>query len=240
MAIRLQAGGHRRLRGLGARRRRRRHVVGEHLSGLPVRHPLAPLLVLVRAQPGLDAAPTRCSPRSSDYLRDVRRAVRRARPHPLRLRGDGAPRGTRPTDCWRVETIARARSPPTLLIAAPGLPERAVDPRRCPGLDRFEGDVVPHGALEPRPRPHAAGAWRWSAPAPRRSRPCPRSSRSSSTSTVFQRTPPWVMPHRDRPITELRAAHVPPLPGAAAAVARRRLLEPRGCSCPASSPARAT
>ena len=33
---------------------------------------------------------------------------------------------------------------------------------------------------------------------------------------VFQRTPPWVMPHRDRPDHRLRASHLPALPGAPA------------------------
>ena len=55
---------------------------------------------------------------------------------------------------------------------------------------------------------------------------------------VFQRTAPWIMPHTDRPITPARAPALPPLPDAAAARARRRLLRRASCWCSASSSSR--
>ena len=48
-----ETGGRARLRAARARRRHRRHLAREHLSGLPLRRALSPLLVLVRAEPEL-------------------------------------------------------------------------------------------------------------------------------------------------------------------------------------------
>ena len=47
-------GGHRRLRDPRARGRARRHLAGEHVPRLRLRRPVAPVLVLLRAQPGLE------------------------------------------------------------------------------------------------------------------------------------------------------------------------------------------
>ena len=43
---------------------------------------------------------------------------------------------------------------------------------------------------------------------------------------VFQRTPPWIMPHGNRPIRDLRARSLQALSAAAATRPRRRLREP--------------
>ena len=101
------------------------------LPRLPVRHPLAPLLVLVRPQPGLEphlsaaardeALPARLSPSASALREHIRLGLRGAR------RGVGRGRrrlaGRRPR---------RGRSPSDLLIAAPGFLSEPVDARACP------------------------------------------------------------------------------------------------------------
>ena len=69
-----------RLRGLRDSRegrRRRRHLVPQSLPRLRLRHPLAPLLVLLRAQAGLVAALRPASPDLA-YLEHLRREVRPA------------------------------------------------------------------------------------------------------------------------------------------------------------------
>ena len=72
------------LRRARARRRRRRRLALQHLSGLPLRRALAPLLVFLRAQPGLVA--------------DLLIPVRDPRlPRPLRRRATGSARTSAPT-----------------------------------------------------------------------------------------------------------------------------------------------
>ena len=78
-----QAGRHRRLRRARAGVRRRRHVAPQHLSRVRLRHPVAPVLVLVRAEPGLDAHLLAAAGDQALPAR-VRRALRAAAPHPLR------------------------------------------------------------------------------------------------------------------------------------------------------------
>ena len=73
MAIALKKAGRARLRRPRAGARRRRHLAGQHLPRRRVRRAVQPLLVLLRAEPGLDA-------------------------HLLRAAGDpGLPAGARPT-----------------------------------------------------------------------------------------------------------------------------------------------
>ena len=65
-----------RLRRPRARRRRRRHLAGQHLPGLRLRRPVAPLLVLLRAQPALVEHASPASRRSGRYLRGCADALR--------------------------------------------------------------------------------------------------------------------------------------------------------------------
>ena len=65
LGVRLLQRGDRRLRDPRAQRVGRRHLVRAHLSRLRLRHPDAPVLVLVRAQPELDAAVPEAGARSS-------------------------------------------------------------------------------------------------------------------------------------------------------------------------------
>src|SRR5438270_2791787 len=76
-----EAGGARRLRGARARLGRWRHLALQHLSGLRVRRPLAPLLLLLRPEPGVEpdllaAAGDRRLPEA------LRRPVRHPPAHP--------------------------------------------------------------------------------------------------------------------------------------------------------------
>ena len=193
MAIRLKQRGQRRLRGPRARRRRRRHLARQHLPGLRLRRPVAPLLLLVRAQPGLDARPSRRSREIRAYLRSVRRRVRHAPAHPLRLRGRvGAP-GTRTRGRWQLETADGAVAA-RVLVAGDGAADRAAASRTSRASTASRATIFHSAALGPRLRPDRQARRRRSAPAPRRSSSCPRSSREVAQLHVFQRTPPWIMP----------------------------------------------
>src|SRR5829696_9662402 len=79
-----EAGGHRELRRSRARRRRGRHMVGEQLSGLPVRHPVQPVLILLRSpRLGARLPDARPDPRVPARLRAP---LRRPTPHAIGLR----------------------------------------------------------------------------------------------------------------------------------------------------------
>ena len=87
--------GDRRLRGARTRRRRRRDVALQHVSRLHLRRAVAPVLVLVRAQPGLDAhllAPARDPRLPRARRRGLRRDGRTSGSTPR----SAAPTGTRP------------------------------------------------------------------------------------------------------------------------------------------------
>ena len=136
IGVRLLPGGHRRLRDLRAQRVGRRHLVRAHLSGLRLRHPDPPLLVLVRAQPGLDAAVPEAG-RDPRLRAGDRRRARRHAAHPLRLR-DGALRaGTRPRAAGASRPRA-ASSPATSSSRAIGATAEPDEPE-IPGLEDFEG-----------------------------------------------------------------------------------------------------
>ena len=92
-----------------ARRRRRRHLARQHLPGLRLRRALAPLLVLLRAEPGLEPHLLAASPRSATTCARVADELRRAAARALRPRaGRGAP-GTRTRSAGRSRP-RRARS----------------------------------------------------------------------------------------------------------------------------------
>ena len=136
---------------------------------------------------------------------------------------------------WRVET---AQGPFTvdLLIAAPGFLSEPATPA-LPGLEDFEGETVPHGALEPRPRPHRP---------PRRGDRHRRLGDPDRPADPADRRAPRRLPAHaalghaaSRPSDHrFRAAPLPPLPGAAAGRPHGRLLQPRDAGARASSATR--
>ena len=85
------------------------------------------------------------------YVEDVARAPRRARPHPHRHRGQRARAGTTSARKWVLETSAGAHEADVLLTACGQLSVPPVPP--IPGLDELRGPGVPHRALAPRRRP---------------------------------------------------------------------------------------
>ncbi|CAA9491767.1 MAG: Cyclohexanone monooxygenase, partial [uncultured Solirubrobacteraceae bacterium] len=141
-------------RAVRPRRPRRRHVAGEHVSGRGLRHPVAPVLVLLRAATGLVA--------SVPAAARGARVPRGVRPH---VRPGGAPaprhRGRR-RDVRRgardVDARARFRRADARVRRA----RRRHGPAQPPGVSaaarhrRVRGRRVPLRALAPRPRPARA------------------------------------------------------------------------------------
>ena len=80
---------------------------------------------------------------------------------------------------------------------------------RDPRPRRLRGQDVPLRRSGTTTTTSTASASRSSAPARRRSSSCRGSSRRSAQMHVFQRTPPWIMPHSDRPDHAPRAPAVP-------------------------------
>ncbi len=114
---------------------------------------------------------------------------------------------------WRIET-SDGEFTADVLIAAPGFLSEPSIPA-LPGLETFAGPVFhtarwnhDHDLRGRRVAVLGTGASAIQA--------VPRLQPIVEHLGVFQRTPPWVMPHRDRPITNLRASHLPALPGAPA------------------------
>ena len=128
---------------------RGRHLVLQHLSGLPVRRPLAPVLVLLRAQPGLvaDLLPPA---RDRRLPEEARRRLRHPPVHRLRDRGDrrGVGRGGR---------ALGPRDDPGQLPGEDrrGRPRRAVRAAhpRDPRARGLRGRALALRPLEPRLRP---------------------------------------------------------------------------------------
>ena len=202
-----QAGRHRRLRRARARRRRRRHLARQHLPRLRVRRAVAPLLVLVRAQPGLDAHASRRSRRSGPTCARVRRALRRARrtsasatrsrtPRWDERRAALAPRDRRSGDAHR----ATCSSPASAPLSEPSIPD-------IPGLEtlrRARSSTRRAGTTTTTSPASASRSIGTGASAIQFVPRDPAAGRRSCT--LFQRTPPWVMPRRDRPITRASSA----------------------------------
>ena len=142
--------------GVRQERRRRRHVVREHLPRPPRRRAQPLLLVLVPAQPRL-----------VDYYRPTRRArrlhraLREGATASCRTCGSG-PRCSRPTSTtaaarWTLQAPRHGdgraeQSRCNALISAVGMLNRPSVPD-IDGLDTFAGPVVPLLALGPRRRP---------------------------------------------------------------------------------------
>ena len=203
MAIRLQAGGHRRLRRARARRRRRRHLARQHLPGLRLRRAVAPVLVLVRAEPRLEPhllAPARdlglpapgapSSSASLPHMRFDHELVEATWDDERQRLALETSQGTLTADVL-VSGVGGAR-------ASPRLPD-------IPGLESFEGTTF-----------HSAH-WDHDYDLERQARRGDRHRRlrdpvraadpaqGRASCTLFQRTPPWIVP-QPRPRDEPRAS----------------------------------
>ena len=140
--------------------RRRRHLARQHLPGLRLRRAVAPLLVLVRAQPGLEPSLLAASRRSATTCgaAPTRYGLR---PH-VRFEHRASPAARWDDDerRWQIETTAGPLARAGASSLATGPLGRARRSRRSPGLDDLRGRDVPLRALGPRLRPRAASAWR--------------------------------------------------------------------------------
>jgi cation diffusion facilitator CzcD-associated flavoprotein CzcO len=105
--------------------------------------------------------------------------------------------------CWRIETGAGTWSADVVVSGHGGLAEPAFPV--LPGLDSFQGDVV-----------HSA-AWRGDVDLDEKDvavvgtgasaiQIVPRIQPRAASVRVFQRTPPWILPHTDRPISDRERA----------------------------------
>ena len=101
---------------------------------------------------------------------------------------------------WRVET-AQGRYTAELLIAAPGFLSEPATPA-LPGLEDFEG-VTFHTARWNHDRDLTGRRVAVIGTGASAIQVVPQIQPIVEHLDVFQRTPPWVMPHRDRPITEV-------------------------------------
>ena len=101
---------------------------------------------------------------------------------------------------WRVDT-ARGRFTVDLLIAAPGFLSEPSTPA-LPGLESFEG-VTFHTARWNHDRDLTGRRVAVIGTGASAIQTVPQIQPIVEHLDVFQRTPPWVMPHRDRPITNL-------------------------------------
>ena len=190
----------RRLRGrhrLRARRADRRRLAPQHLSRRRLRRPVAPLRVLVRAEPAL-VAPLRAAGRDPGLPRGRRAAPRRARPHPHAHRGAAGALGRRARHVGAADERRPARGRRAAHRLRPALGARRCRRSRASTASRARPST-PRGGATTSTSP--ASASRWSAPAAARSRSCPRSSRSSSTSTSTSarragRSRRWTSPTR--------------------------------------------
>lgn len=101
--------------------------------------------------------------------------------------------------CWIVETSGGTWRAEHLITAHGGLAEPAIPD--IEGLSSFEGEVIHSAAWDPdldltgrRVAMVGTGASAIQI--------VPRIQPAAETLTVFQRTPPWVLPHTDRPISD--------------------------------------
>ena len=203
---------------------RRRHLAGQQLPGVRLRRALPPLLVLLRAQPRLAAHLLRAGahPRLPGACR---RHLRAAAAHPLRLRGadDALGRGASCAGRSRPRSGHAHRRRRRLRHRAALRPE---DPGRSPGSAGFPGKVF-HSArwdhdYDLRGKRVADDRHRRLRHPDRARDPAARSARL----TLFQRTPPWVMPRMDRAISGVERWLHRQLPFTAPAAARTAVGHP--------------
>ena len=188
-AIKLARGRLRRLHRLREGRPARRHVAREHLSRHRVRRAVAPLQLLVRAEPATGA--TTFSPGA-----EIQAYFERSRgEHGRRRRGSGSATRSPAATCvdgrWRLETAAgdarrgRRRDRRHRRAAPPAHPD--ID-----GLDDFAGAVLPQRPLGPRRAARRRPASASSAPARPRCRSVGALVDRVGELTLFQRTAQWI------------------------------------------------
>ena len=197
-----------------ARRAHRRRLAPQHLSRRRVRRPVAPLRVLLRAEPALVAA-LRSAVRDPGLPRGRRPRSRRARPHPHGHRGASRALGR---GALGLETSAGTHEADVLLTACGQLSVPNVPP--IPGLDSFDGPAF-HTASGATTSTSRAGASRWSGTGCSAIQVVPAIQPVVEHVDVYQRSPGWTIPKMDFAYGE-RA------PAAVRALRRAPARRPRG------------
>ena len=138
MAIRLKRGGHRGLRRARARRRSRRHLARQHLSGLPAAtsRPISTPSPSRSIPTG--AAPSRPSRRSGTYLRRSPRSTASPLTSAMSTRSPRRP-GTRTGAAGHIETTGGSLTAHVLVLGWARSPSPRS--RRSRGSTRFPGTV---------------------------------------------------------------------------------------------------
>ena len=192
-AVMLRRAGYRGRDRVRARRAHRRRVEPQHLSRRRVRHPVAPLRVLVRPEPAV-VAPLCAAGGDPGLPRGRRAAPRRHGPDPHGHQCAVGPLGrrARQVDAGDERRPARGRCPADRVRPALG-PRRPADrgPRQ---LRRTRHSTRRNGATTSSLR---ASGWPWSVPVAARSRSCRRSSPIVAQVDVYQRSPGWTLPKMD-------------------------------------------
>ena len=184
------------LRPARAGRRPRRHLAGQQLSRLCLRRAVAPLLVLVRAEPASGRARSPRRPRSgttcaaSATPHGVTDSIRFGAEVLTSHWDDGRPA------CGTSRPPAGSLTARVLIGAMGGLADPAVP--QIKGLDSFDRQGLPLRAVGPRPRPEGRPRRRHRHRRLARSSSSRRSRRTSAQLDLYQRTPPWIVPKPNR------------------------------------------
>ena len=172
-------------------------MVLQQLPGRRLRRPEPPLLVLLRAAPGL-VAPVLAAGRDPRLPARGRARARRRPPDRDRRHGQRVRVGRRAAAAGRSRRPTGATYEADALILATGqLHQPSLPPDRGRrDVRRATASTRPNGTTTTRSR---ASAWRSSARARARSSSCPRSRQRCARLTVFQRTGNWFLPRKNRP-----------------------------------------
>ena len=148
-AIKLDEAGHHDFVVLERGERCRRHVARQHLPGRGVRRAIASVLVLLRAEPGLDAIVLRPSPRSRNTSAGVARRSGVRDRHLFGLRRHRAPPGNSSTTRWELSTSNGTMTADVVIGAfgalgepsLPGIPASTISTAKC--STRRSGTTTP-------------------------------------------------------------------------------------------------
>ena len=207
--------------------------MGQHVSGLSVRHPFASVLASRSHPTRSGRGPIRSNPRfattcataPSDSASASASAsgARSSAPNGTSRRGVG---GSRP------RTGVHGAVPDRRARAA----QRAVDPRRSPGWTTSQG-IVFHTARWNHDHDLTGRNVAVIGTGASAIQTVPMIQPDAKHITIFQRTAPWVVPHRRPSDHRVRAAPVPPRSGGAASRADLGVRRPRAARHRARLPA---
>ena len=169
----------------------------QHVSGLRLRRPVAPVLVLLRAEPVVDAD-LLAAARDRRLPQALRRRLRHPPARPPRTPPSPTPRATTTSSAGRSRPTAARSAGASLVAAQGGLAEPKIPD--IPGIEDFEGATFHSArwdhAFDVRGKRIAAVGTGASA-----IQFVPAIQPDVERLHVVQRTPPWIMPHPNRRTT---------------------------------------